>query len=138
MVPDLPRDALAKGIVHAHRGPGPNGSDLLTHERRALVADVGQDPALRIAVCIDTREISPPRVGVAGDPQDADHIRLPMAATPKPGAEAPKPVHAHAPDAGTALLRLERLRVAPNGTPAINDVWPSVAKGKSPELAGGA
>lgn len=60
---DLPRDALAMGMVHIHHRPGPNGSDLLVHESRVLFADVGPAPTLRISVAIDTKEIHVLRAG---------------------------------------------------------------------------
>ncbi|MFT6774088.1 MAG: hypothetical protein ACJA1L_001799 [Paracoccaceae bacterium] len=66
-VPDLPRDALAKGMMHVHHSPGPNGAQRLMRERRVLFADISHEPTLRITVGIDTQEISALRIGFAGN-----------------------------------------------------------------------
>lgn len=63
----LPDDALAPGVVHAHRLPGPDGQSLLVRERRIRVE---ADPApveLRLILAQDRAELIRARAEFAAD-----------------------------------------------------------------------
>ncbi len=64
---ELPHDELASGSVHTHETTGPDGAQLLVHEREILIKVNSVDHSIRVSVAIDRAEISQLGIGFARD-----------------------------------------------------------------------
>lgn len=63
----LPDDALRPGQSHEHRIPGPDGIDVLVHERAIVVADVQGNVQMIVSVAVNIRDLKIQTSEFSGD-----------------------------------------------------------------------